>query len=380
VENYNNDIADLVVKDGIIQGIYPVGESGYLGTDVHDIKGAYVLPGFIDMHVHLTLSAGDTLLDSNKEPVQLTLDGYRFALDSLKNGFTTIRDVGAGNKVVIGIRDSINKGELIGPNIYASGRIVTPTESGNDFFKNMYLEVDSPDAMAGAVRQVMKDGADFIKLMGTGAMMNPGGVPGQAICFEEEFQAIVRAAEFKDTYVAVHCHGTEAIKTAIRAGCRTIEHASMMDDEAIEMLMTSKSYIVPTLSAVNTLLSDLPESSIHMRAKAEACLNQTIEGVSKAYKKGIKMGYGTDQGITGLYHGDNGLEFELRKKLIKMDTLEIIKQATINSAEIMGIDDKVGSIAVGKMADLVVLEGNPLNDITVLRQGVKQVIKSGTIV
>ena len=380
VEGYDNINADLVISGGQITEICPCGEHSEMGHDELDIQGKTVLPGFIDMHVHLTLSAGDTLVDSGKSPVQLALDGYKFALDSLRGGFTTLRDVGASSKVVIGIRDRINSGGLVGPNIYASGRIVSPTENGNDFFKGMYLEADSPGEMSGAVRKVMKDGADFIKLMGTGAIMNPGGEPGQSICFEDEFQAIVKAAKFKDTYVAVHCHGTDAIKTAIKAGCRTIEHASLMDDESIELLKQSESYIVPTLSAVTGLITNLPESSAHMKPKAEAVLKQTVEGVTKAYNNKLKMGFGTDQGITGLFHGENGLEFELRKNLIQMDNLEIIKQATIYSAEIMGIDHMLGSIKVGKVADLVVIDGDPLSDISVLRNGIHTVIKSGEVV
>jgi len=347
---------------------------------VIDAGGRYVLPGFIDMHVHLTLSAGDTLGDSIKTPVQLTVDGYKFALDSLKRGFTTIRDVGAGHKVIIGIRDGINAGKLVGPDILASGRIITPTESGNDFFKGMYLEVDTPEEMAGAVRTVMKDGADFVKLMGTGAIMNPGGEPGQSICFDEEFNAIVRAATFKNTYVAVHCHGTEAMKSAIRAGCRTIEHASIMDDEVIDLLKEEKSFIVPTLSVVYALLKDLPESSAHMRPKTEAIIQKNIVGVKKAYKAGLKIGFGTDQGVTGLFHGDNGWEFELRKEHYEMDNIDIILQATKHSAEILGIDDKIGTIKAGKIADLVIVDGDPLKDISVLRNGIHQVIKSGQLV
>lgn len=380
VEGYEGTSADILIEGEEIKGIYPCGELKMESYDEVDMNNQYVLPGLFDMHVHLTLSAGDTLIDSNKTPVQLAIDGYKFALDSLKRGFTTLRDVGASNKVVISIRDSINAKKLLGPNIFASGRIITPTESGNDFFQGMYLEVDNADNMAGAVRSVIKDGADFIKLMGTGAIMNPGGVPGQSICFDEEYEAIVRAAKFKNTYVAVHCHGTEAMKSAIKAGCRTIEHASIMDDEVLEMLENYETYIVPTLSVVTSLLQDLPESSKHMRAKAEAVLKKTLDGITKAYKKGLKIGFGTDQGVTGLYHGDNGKEFELRHDLINMDNIDIIKQATINSAEIMGVDDRLGTIKVGKIADLISVNGNPLKDISVLRNSVTNVIKTGVLV
>ncbi len=380
VEGYDGEMADILVKGSEIVDIQPCGCVEIEGVNVVDMEGKYVLPGLFDLHIHLALSAGDTMIDSAKAPIQQALDGYKFALDSLYAGFTTLRDVGAAYKVAIEIRDSINSGKLVGPNIYASGRIITPTENGNDFFKGMYLEADKAEDMMGAVRACMKDGADFIKLMGTGAVMNPGGQPGQTICSDEEYEAIARAAEFKNTYVSVHCHGTEAMKSAIKAGIRTIEHASMMDDEVIDLLVDSNSYIVPTLSAIVGLTRDLPESSAFMKEKAENTLQSVIAGVTKAYQKGLRIGFGTDQGITGLYHGDNGEEFELRKELINMKEIDILKQATIDSATIIGVEEKLGSIKVGKIADLIAVERNPLEDITVMHNGVCKVIKSGVVI
>ncbi|MCH4887891.1 amidohydrolase family protein [Acidaminobacter sp. JC074] len=374
-----HELVDIHIEGDEIINVYPAG-SDVKDEHIVDAGGKYVLPGFIDLHVHLTLSAGDTLVDSFKSPVQMTIDAYSFALDSLKRGFTTLRDVGASSGTVIAVRDSINAGKLVGPNLICSGRIITPTENGNDFFKGMYLEVDSPDDMARGVRTVMKDGADFIKLMGTGAMMNPGGEPGMSICFKEEFEAIVKAAELKGTYVAVHCHGTNAIKTAIKAGCRSIEHSSLMDDEIIELYKAETAFPVPTLSVWIALLRDLPESSKFMTKKVEAVLSDNIKGVKKAYKAGIKFGFGTDQGVTGLFHGDNGMEFEVRKEHYEMDNIDLILQATKHSAEIMKMDHKIGTIKVGKLADLVIVDGDPLDDISVLRNNIETVIKSGQVV
>lgn len=380
VEGYDLGKADICIEGDRIVDVRPCGKTENGEAEVVDMAGKYVLPGLFDMHVHLVLSAGDTLVDSWKSPVRQALDGYQFARDSLMAGFTTLRDVGAGHKVAIEIRDSINSGKLTGPNIYACGRIITPTENGNDFFKGMYMEVDSPEGMMKAVRQSMKDGADFIKLMGTGAMMNPGGEPGQTICRDEEYEAIAKAAAFKDTYVAVHCHGTNAMKSAIRAGIRTIEHASVMDEEVVGMLKGSETFVVPTLSATMTLMEELPESSEFMRKKAQKVLESVVNGVSMAYREGLTIGFGTDQGITGLRHGDNGREFELRKELLGMKTVDILKQATIDSARIMGVDDLLGSIKKGKHADLIAVEGNPLEDISIMRNGVCSVVKSGKLV
>ena len=276
-------------------------------------------------------------------------------------GFTTLRDVGSYFNVAVELRDAINAGKIVGPNIIASGKIVTPTENGNDFFAGLYNEADGPDEIRKAVREEMKNGADFIKIMGTGA--------------------VVEAAKFKDTYVATHCHGTRAIKNSILAGVHTIEHASILDDEAIEMLKGNENtYIIPTLNIISGLVESVPESSTFMMAKAKRILECIKVGIRKAYDAGLLLGFGTDQGATPLKHGENGDEFALRKEFWDMKEIDIIKQATINSAIIAGRDKDYGTIKAGKVADIVGVEGNPLEDISRLRNHVEVVVKSGSVV
>lgn len=378
VEGYDKSSADILIEDGKIADIR---ECGLLSDcEEIDMQGKYILPGLFDLHIHLTLSGGDTLVDNFKTPVQQAYDAVKFAQDSLMAGFTTIRDVGSSNNVAVDLRNSINDGKIMGPNIIASGKILTPTESGNDFFQGLYVEADGAEEMKKAVRSIMKDGADFIKLMGTGAVMNPGGEPGQMICTFEEFKAAVEMAKFKNTYVSVHCHGTQAIKNAIKAGIRTIEHASIMDDECIEMLKDSESYIVPTLNILQGLIKSVPESSTFMMAKAAKVMESVKTGVNKAYKAGLMIGFGTDQGATPLYHGENADEFELRRDILGMKEIDILKQATIYSAIIAGVDDKLGSIKAGKTADLIAVDGNPVEDISLMKKGIVNVIKSGKVV
>lgn len=231
------------------------------------------------------------------------------------------------------------------------------------------------------MRKEMKEGADFIKIMGTGAVMNPGGEPGQPIYRLDELKSVVAAAAFKDTYVATHCHGTRAIKDSVIAGVRTIEHASILDDEAIEMLKgNNESHIVPTLKIIWGLADSVPDSSVFMKAKAKRVLECIRVGIRKAYDEGLLLGFGTDTGAVPLIHGENGDEFILRKKFWNMDEIDIIKQATINSATIIGKDKEYGSIKAGKYADLVIVDGNPVKDISVLRNNIDRVIKSGVIV
>lgn len=380
-EGYSGTSCDVLLDGEKIKGIYACGECAEAAEDTLELNGKYLLPGFFDLHVHLTLSGGDTLIDNAKTAVQQALDAAKFAKDSLLAGFTTIRDVGSSYNVAIDLRNAINEGKLTGPNIYASGKIVTATEVGNDFFEGLYSEADGDAQIWKAVRQEMKDGADFIKIMGTGAVMNPGGEPGQPIYRLDELKSVVAAAAFKDTYVATHCHGTRAIKDSITAGVRTLEHASILDDEAIEMLKgNDKTYIVPTLKIIWGLADSVPESSTFMKAKAKRVLECIRVGIRKAYDEGLVLGFGTDTGAVPLIHGENGDEFMLRKEFWNMDEIDIIRQATINSAVIIGKAEEYGTIKAGKYADLVVVDGDPIKDISVLRNKIDTVIKSGAIV
>lgn len=380
-EGYSGTSCDVLLDGEKIKGIYACGECAEAAEDTLELNGKYLLPGFFDLHVHLTLSGGDTLIDNAKTAVQQALDAAKFAKDSLLAGFTTIRDVGSSYNVAIDLRNAINEGKLTGPNIYASGKIVTATEVGNDFFEGLYSEADGDAQIWKAVRQEMKDGADFIKIMGTGAVMNPGGEPGQPIYRLDELKSVVAAAAFKDTYVATHCHGTRAIKDSITAGVRTLEHASILDDEAIEMLKgNDKTYIVPTLKIIWGLADSVPESSTFMKAKAKRVLECIRVGIRKAYDEGLVLGFGTDTGAVPLIHGENGDEFMLRKEFWNMDEIDIIRQATINSAVIIGKAEEYGTIKAGKYADLVVVDGDPIKDISVLKNKIDTVIKSGAIV
>lgn len=380
-EGYSGTSCDVLLDGEKIKGIYACGECAEAAEDTLELNGKYLLPGFFDLHVHLTLSGGDTLIDNAKTAVQQALDAAKFAKGSLLAGFTTIRDVGSSYNVAIDLRNAINEGKLTGPNIYASGKIVTATEVGNDFFEGLYSEADGDAQIWKAVRQEMKDGADFIKIMGTGAVMNPGGEPGQPIYRLDELKSVVAAAAFKDTYVATHCHGTRAIKDSITAGVRTLEHASILDDEAIEMLKgNDKTYIVPTLKIIWGLADSVPESSTFMKAKAKRVLECIRVGIRKAYDEGLVLGFGTDTGAVPLIHGENGDEFMLRKEFWNMDEIDIIRQATINSAVIIGKAEEYGTIKAGKYADLVVVDGDPIKDISVLRNKIDTVIKSGAIV
>ena len=381
MDGFSEAKCDILTDGKRIKGIYKCGECPFESETVIDEDGRFVLPGFIDMHVHLTLSGDDTRIDNEKSGVQRGYDALKYAQDALNAGFTVLRDVGATHNIAINLRNSINKGDFVGPTIYACGLILTPTEIGNDFLPGLYSEVDTPDEIIKAVRQEVAKGADYIKVMGSGSAQNPGGEPGKPIITLEDLKVMVEAAAFKDTYVAAHCHGATAIHNAILAGVHTIEHASYLTDESIELLKgNTDSYIIPTLLIVWKLTADVAESSAYMGEKAREMLNAVKTGIRKAYDAGLTLGFGTDTGIDPVHHGQNSEEFALRRDFWGMKEIDILKQATINSAKIMGIDKDYGTLAVGKYADFVVLDRNPLKDIAAAHDGVVSVVKWGKVV
>jgi len=350
------------------------------GEPAVDAQGCTLLPGLIDMHVHFGVSGGDVLADNFKSLSRRTLEAFRFARDTLEAGFTTVRDVGDVDYMVIALRDLINEGKLEGPRIKCSGKILTPVESGNEYFQGMYDECDSVDQVRSACRRQFQQGCDFIKVMASGAISNPGGEPGMTIETEEELTEMVRCARRRGTYVAAHCHGEDSIRLCLRCGVKTIEHATFLPDDAIEILKKQESYIVPTL-VCSSRIHDTSESfADFMNKKTEHLIERRDAALKKAYAAGLVMGFGTDAGTTDNWHGLNKDEMIERFERIGMTPLDILKQATINSAMIMGLDAQLGEIAVGKYGDFVIVEGRPDEDIYQMTKGLRAVIKGGRII
>jgi imidazolonepropionase-like amidohydrolase len=291
-------------------------------------------------------------------------------------GTTTVRDVGGDFNTVIATRDAINNDTVDGPRIFTSGKILTPTENGNSFFPTWYVEADGPAEVRKACRAEFQQGADFIKVMGSGAMMNPGGIPGITIVEEDELMEAVKIAKSKDSYVAVHCHGAESIKLAAKCGVRTIEHGSFIDDEGIELLKNSESYIIPTLFVVKTLTDDVADGAEFMKPKIEALISKEIACLKKAYSAGLKIGWGTDVDVDSFIENP-GMEFILRKEWLEMKEIDILLQATKHSAEIIKCGDKLGTVKEGKYADLIVVDGDPLKNIELMNTGIVHVFKEG---
>lgn len=377
-EGYEGDRADIVISDGVIQELKT--PATVMSGEVIDMTGKTVIPGLIEGHLHLDLCGMNTFEENVQPDAYRTMRALKLAQDNLRNGYTTVRDLGDRNNIVIGISRAIDEGMVTGPTILPSGRIISPTESGNDFFGSMYLEADSPEEFRKAVRTQYQAGAKWIKVMATGAVMNPGGAPGASIIMEDELREACKTASLVNRPVSVHCHGTDGIKMAIRCGVRTVEHSTIMDDECIRMYSEADStFMIPTLSAPFSFV-EFPELvPSFMTEKSQRVVNVLTEGMIAAREAGVKMGWGTDAGVYSGSHGNGIYEFRLRVNKIGFTALETLIQATKNNAEILGIDNKVGTIKEGKQADLVAYDNPPDCDIEALNK-VSCVIKKGTLV
>jgi len=354
------------------------------GARVIDLGSATLLPGLIDLHTHLT-STGihweDELLKTT--PGQAALHGAQNARITLMAGFTTCRDMGPTWPFTdIDLRKAIDEGVVPGPRLLASGNYVSPTGGAGDARQfSIYVDVpivknlaDGPDEVRKAVRTNLKQGADFIKILGTGAVLSKGAPPGGQQYSEEEMHVAVEEAARWGRHVAAHVHGTDGIKAAIRAGVHTIDHGSMMDDEAVQLLRTRHAYFVPTLYTSESISANpsVPESE---KARSRQITEVKDRSFQLVLKAGLPIGFATDAAVVP--HGQNAREFGYRVRL-GQSPADAIASATRIAAEIIGWSDRVGTIEPGKFADLIAVAGDPLRDITELER-VTWVMKGGAV-
>lgn len=379
-EGYESDRGDVYIEGKRIAFIKPVDEGVIPAKETIECEGKTLLPGFFELHCHLYASMFDSYRLQLLSDGEVMFGAYDYAKSYLKAGYTTVRDCGSTRNAVVEIKRAIEKGIIEGPRLFASGLIVTPTETGNESYKDLYVEADGPEAVTKACRQELQKGNDFIKIMVSGAFLNEGGDPGQQIMTFEEIKAAVDVATMKNTYVCAHCHGAESIKVAIKAGVKTIEHGTFIDDEGIEMLKEMRNvYHVPTGAIGLYSLEDTTDLSEGNLQKAQQYFEEERANINKAYKAGLLMGFGSDIDLQG-FLSHPGYEFIARKTFYYFENIDILKQATINSAIILGLEKELGTIKVGKLADLVLVDGNPDEDIYVMEKPVLRVFKEGKAV
>ncbi len=353
------------------------------GAKVVDLSKQTLLPGFIDAHVHLTgrhVGEGDNWEDARVRdlPQMDAIRGVRNARLTLEAGFTTVRNVGAREWSDIALRDMIREGVVPGPRILAAGHGIGIT--GGHCDTNGYVPgvaergpergiADGPGEIVKAVRSQIKRGADVIKFCATGGVLSEGDPVGAQQYADEEMRALVEEAHLAGRRVAAHAHGTEGIKAALRAGVQSIEHGSLLDDEAIALFKEKRAFLVPTLMAQEAV-EQAARSGVLKGLRAEKALfiaPKARDSFRRAVAAGVRVALGTDAGV--FPHGKNAREFELMVAN-GMAPMDAILAGTRNAAELLGLDRELGTIEPGKVADLVAVEGNPLEDIRVLQSPV----------
>ena len=364
------------------------------GSRVMRLDGSTLLPGLMDAHSHLIglQETGQGYASMvTRTGAQEALTGVKNARDTLLAGFTTVRDVGTFRAFVdVALRDAIEAGWVEGPRMMCAGAYVTCPGGAGDL-TGLAPDVDAVvprelrfgvtsgvDQMRTNVRQILRYGADFIKVLATGAVLTSGTNPGLPEFTEAELRAAVEECALGGTFVAAHAHGAEGIKRAVRAGVRSIEHGSLMDDEAIGMMADHGTYLVADMYDGDYMLEEGPALgySEEVLGKTRLTNDAQREGFAKCVKAGVRIANGTDSGIAP--HGWNARNLALYVRF-GLTPIQAIQSATRWAAELMGWEDRVGTIAPGLYADLIAVPGDPADDVTLL-EDVPFVMKGGQIV
>jgi len=371
----------VVVEGDRIVHVTGAGDAPTEGPAVVDLPDHTLLPGLIDCHSHLVGEPDDGQGYAGmlaRTGAQEALSGARNARDTLRAGFTTVRDVGTFRAFVdVALRDAINAGWLPGPRMRVAGAYVTCSGGGGDItglapdvdavvpYELRVGLVNSVDDVRRAVRRVLHGGADLVKLIATGAVMTTGGVPGAPELTEEQIRAAVEEASLSGADVAAHAHGAEGIKRAVRGGVRSVEHGSLMDDEAIQLMADAGTFLVADVYCGDYIAEVGRQQGWRadvLRKNDETTLAQR-QGFTKCLQAGVRIAFGTDSGIYP--HGLNARQFAYQVRC-GQSTLEAIRSATLHAAELLRWDDQVGRIQAGYLADMIAVPGNPLHDIRLL--------------
>jgi imidazolonepropionase-like amidohydrolase len=339
-----------------------------------DLKNKTVMPGWIDMHVHLESETNPNayLQEFTLNPADYAYQSVRFSEVTLMAGFTSVRDLG-GTGVNIALRNAINKRLIIGPRVFTAGKAIATTgghaDPTNGYRQDLMGDpgpdaavANGPDECRKAVRQRYKEGSDLIKITATGGVLSVAKSGSNPQFTEEEVKAIVETAKDYGFKVAVHAHGAEGMKRAIRAGVNSIEHGTYMDDEAMGLCKQYGTWYVPTLTAGSAVADSAKIPGYYpdlVTPKALEIGPKIKATFAKAYKAGVKIAFGTDAGV--YQHGQNWREFGFMIDA-GMKPMEAIQAATISAADLLGMKDQLGSIEKNKLADIIAVDGDPLKD------------------
>jgi imidazolonepropionase-like amidohydrolase len=380
----------IVIEDTRISRV-ATGYEAPAGATVIDLRSQTCMPGLIDLHVHLDgqLSPAFFIEGVQFNPADRAVRAVANGQKTLMAGFTSVRDLGAGPGVSVALRNAINRGIVAGPRIQAAG-FITSTGGHGDPTNGLRADlmgnpgpgvgiINGPDEAVRAVRQCYKEGFDLIKIATTGGVLSLARSADAPLLADAELAAIVSTAHDYGFNVATHAHGADGMKRAIRAGVTSIEHGTYMDDEAIALMKKHGTWYVPTISAGKYVAEKARTAGFFpeiVRPKATAVGPQILGTFSRAYKAGVKIAFGTDQGVAP--HGENAREFEYMVEG-GMPPLETIRAATLYGAMVMGWEDRLGTVEAGKLADIVAVPGDPRQDISTMSH-VSFVMKDGAVV
>ena len=370
----------IVVDGGRIVAVQEGHSSPPPGATIVDLKDKTVLPGLIDSHVHLASDRGgeaSLLAWVREEPAMHALEAQMNGLKTLRAGFTTVRNLGDDGGITLALREAVKRGWVQGPRIVDAASSISTTGGHMDGRGSLNDELvahlpspenlcDSVESCRRVVRRQIDRGADVIKFATTGGVNSGTGLATRM--FDDEAKALVETAHAYGRKVAVHAHGADGIKLALRAGADSIEHGTVMDDEILRLFKQTGAYYVPTLSTVNGYIERLAKDpnayTGAVKQQIEWRIGITGQSLLKAYPAGVKIAFGTDAGVSK--HGRNADEFELLVKF-GMPPVEALKAATVNAADLLGLSSEIGTIEPGKSADIIAVAGDPLTDVTVLK-------------
>lgn len=384
------DRAYVHIEHGKVVSVGPMAKAPRSkGLHEIDCQGRTVMPGLIDCHVHLVYAGSKNMEDAIRFSVETAvIHGVMHARAVLNAGYTAVREVGTIGNTSVALRDAIRARKIYGPKIVASGRGIGTTGSGNDLLPPHWestggrLVVDGIDAIRKAVRRQTREGVDNIKFIASGVEVHPTAYTWMTTISEEELHAGIAEAKRWGRSVAVHAQSYESVKFALRAGADTIEHGTRLDDECIELFKKSKSFLVPTLCTLYSVLQLGEKLGLAQKQRDEMKINEPLwtKSIGDAYRAGVQIASGGDLG-NRYPHGDNAVELQYLVE-VGMKPMDVLRSATSIAARAIRRSDNFGSIKAGMEADMLVVDGDPLDDIKVLQdqKRINMILQDGEMV